>query len=80
MNFLDRIKNIDGVEDVKYYYSMLSLTVYYHLGLDLDLLKIRIMEQIDKANLHESVEKIVFLSIEETIFRASPLSKGKQTK
>lgn len=71
MNFLDRIKKIEGVEDAKYYYSMLSLTVYYRLGLDLDLLKIQIMEQIDQANLHNSVEKIVFLSIEETKKRLS---------
>lgn len=72
MNFLNRIKQLDGVKDVKHSFSTLSLTVYYFVGADLELMKILIMHEIDRAALHQAIEKINFISIDETKKRTTP--------
>ena len=71
MNFLNKIKKLDGVDEAKYSCSTLSLTVYYLLGTDLELLKLLITYHINRSTLHQSIEKINLISIDENRKRST---------
>lgn len=55
---------IDGVQDCHYNFNAMSLAVYYNIESDLSLIKIKIADAIDKANVHRAVETINFYSME----------------
>lgn len=65
MKITERIEMIDGVEDCHYNFDAMNLAVYYNIRSDLFLIRIKIADAIDKANVHHAVETINFYSMED---------------
>ena len=65
MKITERIEMIDGIDKCHYNFDEMSLAVYYTLGYDLFSIKVKIVDAIDKANVHRAVETINFYSLED---------------
>ena len=63
MNIKDRMKKIAGVINATWNPSDLSLGIYYECDVSLDKLKLKVVDQIDRASLHRAIEKINFIRI-----------------
>jgi len=63
VNIKDRMKKLSGVTNVAWNPKNLSLAIYYECDHDLSNLKAKVVNQIDKANLHRAIETVNFIRV-----------------
>lgn len=63
VNIKDRMKRLKGVTDVYWNPNNLSLAIYYECDQNVDNLKIKVVDQIDKASLHRAIETVNFIRV-----------------
>ena len=61
INIKDRMAKIPGVVLVEWNPELLTLIIHYKQGIDLEQLKIRVLQAIDYAGLQRGIERADFI-------------------